>query len=98
MCLDMGHFDGANVDNFEVIRRFHDRLVHIDLKDTRERGVHDIVNFGSGVTDVHGIVQKMMEHGYTGYIVVEQAKSNPDRTTLAANLARARELFEEYER
>ncbi len=98
MCLDMGHFDGANVDNFEVIRRFHERVVHIDLKDTRERGVHDVVNFGSGVTDVHGIVQKILEHGYTGYIVVEQAKSNPDRTTLAANLARARELFEQYER
>jgi sugar phosphate isomerase/epimerase len=58
MCLDMGHFDGANVDNFAVIERFHDRVLHIDMKDTEARGIHKVVNYGSGVTDVHGIVRE----------------------------------------
>ena len=34
ICLDMGHFDGAGVSNFEVIERFPDKINHVDLKDT----------------------------------------------------------------
>ena len=98
MCLDMGHFDGSEVDNFEVVRRFHERVNHVDLKDTRAKGVHDVVNFGEGVTDVHGIVEALLESGYSGYLVVEMAKSEPDRATLEARLRRAREMFEVYER
>ena len=97
MCLDMGHFDGANVDNFEVIRRFHERVLHIDLKDTQARGIHKVVNFGSGVTDVHGIVQAMLEHGYTGYLVIEQAPPL-SRETLLADMTRAYRMFRPYER
>lgn len=97
MCLDMGHFDGANVDNFEVIRRFHDRVLHIDMKDTERRGIHKVVNFGSGVTDVHGIVRKMLEHDYTGYLLIEQAPPL-NRDTLLADMRRAHEMFRVYER
>lgn len=97
MCLDMGHFDGANVDNFEVIRRFHDRVLHIDLKDTERRGIHKVVNFGSGVTDVHGIVGRMLEHGYTGYLVIEQAPPL-NRDTLLTDMRRAYEMFSPYRR
>lgn len=97
MCLDMAHFDGANVDNFAVIERFHRRVLHIDLKDTAARGVHKVVNYGSGVTDVHGIVKRMLGHGYSGYLVIEQAPPL-DRATLVQDLARARGLFQGYER
>ena len=34
MCLDTGHFDGSGISNFDVIDRFHERILHIDLKDT----------------------------------------------------------------
>jgi hypothetical protein len=33
----MGYFKGANVDNFKIAECFHDKVVHIDLKDPRER-------------------------------------------------------------
>ena len=97
MCLDMGHFDGANVDNFEVVRRFHDRILHVDLKDTERKGIHKVVNYGRGVTDFHGIVRAVLERGYTGYLCIEQAPPL-DSTTLVADLTRARGLFERYVR
>lgn len=97
MCLDMAHFDGANVDNFTVLKRFHDRVLHIDMKDTAARGVHKVVNYGSGVTDVHGIVRKALEYGYTGYLLIEQAPPL-NRETLLADMRRACEMFKPYER
>lgn len=97
MCLDMAHFDGANVDNLEVVRRFHDRILHVDLKDTERRGIHRVVQYGTGVTDMHGIVRAVLERGYTGYLLLEQAP--PLRLeTIVADLNRAREMFEGYER
>ncbi|HXW03925.1 MAG TPA: sugar phosphate isomerase/epimerase family protein [Vicinamibacterales bacterium] len=97
MCLDMAHFDGANVDNFAVIERFHERILHIDMKDTAARGVHKVVNYGSGVTDVHGIVKKALERGYSGYLVIEQAPPL-SRETLVADMTRAFGMFKSYER
>lgn len=97
MCLDMAHFDGANVDNFEVVRRFHDRILHVDLKDTERKGIHKVVQYGTGVTDIHGIVRAVLERGYTGYLLLEQAPPL-GRETLVADLTRARGMFEVYER
>ena len=97
MCLDMAHFDGANVDNFQVLHRFHERVLHIDMKDTAAKGIHKVVNYGTGVTDVHGIVKKALGYDYTGYLLIEQAPPlNQD--TLVADLIRARDMFRQYER
>lgn len=97
MCLDMAHFDGANVDNFQVLDRFHERVLHIDMKDTAAKGIHKVVNYGSGVTDVHGIIKKALGYGYTGYLLIEQAPPlNQD--TLVADLTRARDMFKPYAR
>lgn len=54
------------------------------------------MNYGSGVTNVHGIVRRMLEHGYTGYLLIEQAPPL-SRETLLTDLARA-EMFKPYER
>lgn len=97
MCLDMAHFDGANVDNFAVIDRFHERVLHIDMKDTAARGVHKVVNYGTGVTDVHGIVKKALARGYTGYLLIEQAPPL-SRDTLLADMTRAFKMFAGYAR
>ena len=97
MCLDMAHFDGANVDNFAAIDRFHSRILHIDMKDTQARGVHKVVNYGSGVTDVHGIVKKALERGFSGYLLIEQAPPL-SRDTLLADMTRAFRMFQPYAR
>jgi len=95
MCLDMGHFDGANVDNFEVIERFHDKVVHIDLKDTRERGIHKVVPYGQGITKGEEIVRAMIDKGYSGYIVIEQAPPI-EGTDLRQEIIRIKNVFDKF--
>lgn len=96
LCLDTGHFDGANVDMDAIIERFHARTLHIDLKDCAQRGVYKTVRFGEGVTDFHGVIQKMLARGYAGYLLVEQAPPiHPG--TLEEDLAKAYRLFQRYE-
>lgn len=78
MCLDTGHFEGVSVDLIEVIDRFHERILHVDLKDCKERGKgHDTVPFGDGVTDFDKFLAHLMGKDYQGYLVVEQAWSEP---------------------
>jgi len=78
MCLDTGHFEGVDVDLLEVVDRFHERILHVDLKDCRERGAgHDTVVFGEGVTDFDEFLARLVKKGYKGYLVVEQAWREP---------------------
>lgn len=97
MCMDNAHFDGANVDLMEVVDRFHSRILHIDLKDTERKGIHKVVRFGEGVTDNAGVVEKMLSHGYEGYLLIEMAPPL-DQSTLASDLRKAYDLFHKYER
>ncbi|MEZ4828021.1 MAG: TIM barrel protein [Bacteroidia bacterium] len=73
MCLDMGHFDGAGVSNFDVIEKFHSKIFHIDLKDCQSVGTYKTVSYGQGITDGEGIVRAMIEKNFSGYLVIEQA-------------------------
>lgn len=97
MCMDNAHFDGANVDLMEVVERFHERILHIDLKETEQKGIHKVVRFGEGVTNNTGVIERMLEHGYEGYLLVEMAPPG-DQQTLHADLTKAYELFSKYER
>jgi sugar phosphate isomerase/epimerase len=96
MCMDNAHFDGANVDLMEVVEKFHSKIMHIDLKDTERMGVHKVVNFGEGVTNNDAVVQRMLEHGYEGYLLVEMAPPR-NEDTLVQDLNRAYRLFEKYQ-
>lgn len=96
MCMDNAHFNGSNVDLMEVVDKFHEKILHIDIKDTEKMGVHKVVNFGEGVTDNDGVIKKMLAHSYKGYLLVEMAPPlNPE--TLVADLTRAYRLFEKYQ-
>ena len=97
MCMDNAHFDGANVDLMEVVDRFHSKILHIDLKETVEMGVHKVVNFGEGVTKNDAVIQKMLEHGYEGYLVIEMVRTDHE-ADFVKDLTRAYKLFEKYER
>jgi sugar phosphate isomerase/epimerase len=97
MCMDNAHFDGANVDLMEVVERFHSKILHIDLKDTVEMGVHKVVNFGEGVTKNDAVIQKMLEYGYEGYLVIEMVRTEHE-ADFVTDLSRAYHLFERYER
>jgi sugar phosphate isomerase/epimerase len=96
MCLDTGHFEGVAVDLHEVIEKFHQRILHVDLKDCQERGAgHNTVPFGEGVTDFDAFLKHLFSKNYSGYLVIEQAWSEP-KGPWVENLRKARELFEPY--
>lgn len=97
MCLDMGHFDGASVSNFDVVSRFHQKIVHVDIKDTIEFGTYKTVPYGSGSTDGEGIVKALIEKGYRGYLVIEQAPPQADMD-LAREMTRIKEIFQPFAR
>lgn len=96
MCMDNAHFDGANVDLFKVIDTYHSKILHIDLKDTRKMGEHNIVPFGSGVTKNKSVIEKMLEKGYEGYLLVEMVLKE-DKAVKERELLKAYKLFEKYE-
>lgn len=96
LCLDTGHFDGAGVRIPEVIKRFHTRTVHVDLKDCQTFGKYKTVNFGTGITDLHGTIKALQGHDYQGYLVIEQAPPlRPE--TLEQDLLAAYKMFQSYE-
>lgn len=92
MCLDMGHFDGAGVNNFEVIEKYHNKILHVDIKDTTAFGTYKTVPLGSGATDCVGIVKDLIKRGYKGYLVIEQAPPMKD-LDLVQEMSRIKEVF-----
>jgi sugar phosphate isomerase/epimerase len=97
ICLDTGHFAGSGIRNLDVVERFPDRINHVDLKDTVEFGTYETVNYGSGAVDLDAVTQAILDHGYSGYLVIEQAPPiRPDH--LLEDLQRAHDLFAQYER
>ena len=97
MCLDTGHFEGVSVDLHEVVEKFHERILHVDLKDCKARGKgHDTVPFGTGVTDFDSFLTHLMEKKYQGYLVVEQAWSEP-KYDWENNLKKSYDMFKRWE-
>lgn len=96
MCLDMGHFDGAGVSNFEVIEKFHQRINHVDIKDVIAFGTYQSVKYGTGVTEGERVVQSLVEKGYQGYLVIEQAPPQ-EGLELVAEMSRIKKIFEKFE-
>lgn len=99
LCLDTGHFEGVGINLMEVIDKFSTRLLHVDLKDCKERGKgHDTVVFGEGVTDFHAFLNYLLSvKNYAGYLVIEMAWINPKEPVLS-NLQKAAALFKGWER
>ncbi len=97
MCLDMGHFDGASVDNLEVVERFHEKINHVDIKDVVAFGKYKSVPYGEGITQGEKIVQALMDKGYSGYLVIEQAPPM-EGLALAEEMRRIKDIFAKYEK
>lgn len=98
LCLDTGHFEGSGIHLSQVVDRFHSRTLHVDLKDCRAFGQgHKTVPFGQGTTDFDAFLSQLVHSGYQGYLVVEQAWSEPQgdwKTDLKSSYQR----FKKWER
>lgn len=98
MCLDTGHFEGVGIRLHDVLERFKSKIVHVDLKDCEAFGKgHKTVPFGQGVTDFESFLQQLTDIGYRGYLVIEQAWSEP-RGNWKVDLRDAYQRFKKWER
>ena len=97
MCLDMGHFDGAGVSNFDVVERFHEKINHIDIKDVVAFGTYKTVPYGQGITKGEEIIKTLIEKGYSGYLVIEQAPP-AEGMDLVKEMTRIKNIFAKFEK
>ncbi len=99
--MDTGHFDAAAVKLDELVDRFFDRINHIHLKENKGFGVKDFTRFGEGTTENTRIVERMIQKGYSGYLVIEVspeiAKGDP-RPFSVEDLKKPYQMFHAYER
>lgn len=86
MCVDSGHFRRSGVDLIGLIDHFGPRINHVHLKDF----------LPGGTTDNHGLMKRLLETDYRGYMSIEHVPDNPER--VAQDLAAAKTMFSVYER
>jgi inosose dehydratase len=88
LCLDMGHYAFGGGDPVEALEKYYQRIWHVHFKDYdpevgRDARTHNYDYFksvekgvfcelGRGNVDFQTIVNKLLEKGYDGWIVVEQ--------------------------
>lgn len=95
LCVDTGHFEGANVALDEVVDRLGEKINHIHVKEAAAKGEPRFVRFGEGVTDNNRLIERAIERGYSGYISVELAIE--DKSHLVRDLQVPYRLFQQYE-
>ncbi len=71
ICMDTGHFEAASVALDDLIDEFAGKINHIHLKENRTFGRKEFVRFGEGTTDNNRAVERMIDAGYSGYLVIE---------------------------
>ena len=100
ICMDTGHFDAAGVSLDELVDRFSERINHIHVKDNDGFGVKQFVRFAEGTTENNRIVQRMIDKGYSGYIVVEvspEISKIDGRPFTIDDLVKPYDMFKIYE-
>jgi sugar phosphate isomerase/epimerase len=78
LCFDTAHAEAANIDSINFLKKHHDRIALVHLKDLRAKVSKskvsfnkDFVNVGSGVVDFKKIIETLNEIGYKGTIMLE---------------------------
>jgi len=71
-CADTGHWVRSNLKPVDCLRILKGRIVSSHLKDLDEMGpkAHDLP-YGTGVSDIPGILQELKEQGFSGNISIE---------------------------
>jgi sugar phosphate isomerase/epimerase len=72
--LDIGHFSAAGFDSVAFIRKYHDRITNLHLKD-RKKNDGPNMPFGQGDTPIKPVLQLLKSERYAipAYIEYEYA-------------------------
>lgn len=72
-CADIGHWVRSGLDPIECLKKLEGHVIEFHMKDLNEKGVdeaHD-VPWGTGVSNIAGIMQEMKRQGFKGFVSVE---------------------------
>lgn len=71
-CADTGHWVRSNLKPVDCLRILKGRIISSHLKDLNEMGprAHDLP-YGTGVSDIPGILQELRDQGFNGNISIE---------------------------
>lgn len=72
-CADVGHWIRSGLDPLESLKKLEGRVLHLHMKDLNEknnRKAHDVV-WGTGISDIKGIVAELKRQDFKGIISVE---------------------------
>lgn len=71
-CADTGHWVRSGLDPVECLKILEGRIISSHLKDLHEKGMegHD-VPFGTGVSNIKGILDELKSQGFKGNISIE---------------------------
>lgn len=95
VCFDIGHFVASGVDMIKLVRGFHNKIFHVDVKDCASVGKPDFVPYGSGIADIEGVLRECASYGVSGYQVVESPAG--DYESARANVAAGIALLQKFE-
>jgi hypothetical protein len=86
--IDLGHFVAANnVSPVEFIRKIHDRITHVHVKDRR---MHEGPNvpWGQGDTPIRDVLRLIRDNRWNISVTIEYEYPVPDGSTVLAELER----------
>ena len=78
--LDIGHFTAGNHDAADFIRKHHDRITHIHVKD-RKRNQGPNVAWGEGDTPIKECLTLIRDNTYPIYCIIEREFRGPGTGT-----------------
>jgi sugar phosphate isomerase/epimerase len=83
LCIDVGHTKRAGMEPVDAIRKFKDRLYDVHMKDIivdpSGRNTNVGTEVGRGILDIRGMLQALLDIGFTGHcgFEFEKAAKNP---------------------
>jgi len=79
LCIDIGHTVRAGVDLVDAVRKYHDRLLDMHVKDvTAATKKGQCIQLGRGVIDIPGLLRALVDVGYQGMASYEYEAEEKD--------------------
>jgi len=88
LCLDTGHFRFGGADPTQAVHDYHELIRHVHVKDCRTsvmdgvkaegKGLEEALRrgvfcqLGVGDSGIDRVIEALLEHGYAGWLVIEQ--------------------------